>query len=327
MGSHSETNNNKNMSFHIELSPIAAGREDAVPAWAELLAVGLVLLYQTCDALDGLQARRTGTSSALGELLDHSLDCVCLTAFTFGYCCSQRLGFGATTVVSLVVSWVPWWLAQWEAYHTGVVRTGGALFGITEIELVVASIHVISAVAGPEVWRLRLPSLSRDGWGVELRYVCMGIQLSVAAALSALSARSCLAALEGRAQVAAALRRALPLATLAGFAVLWPLTLPALHPGLLCLAVSGLYTRQATELVLCHMTREEYPSRNYALVMLPVVYSLGLAGLLDGPAGLALFGLYALFCVWDALLYAADAAEEVADHLGACLLRVGKRGS
>jgi len=47
-------------------SPSFRRREDAVPAWAELLAAGLVLLYQTCDAVDGLQARRTGTSSALG---------------------------------------------------------------------------------------------------------------------------------------------------------------------------------------------------------------------------------------------------------------------
>lgn len=38
-------------------------------------AVGL-FIYQSLDAIDGKQARRTNSSSALGELFDHGCDAV-----------------------------------------------------------------------------------------------------------------------------------------------------------------------------------------------------------------------------------------------------------
>lgn len=44
------------------------------PLWAYLLcAVGL-FVYQSLDAIDGKQARRTNSSSPLGELFDHGCD-------------------------------------------------------------------------------------------------------------------------------------------------------------------------------------------------------------------------------------------------------------
>lgn len=44
------------------------------PLWAYLLcAVGL-FIYQSLDAIDGKQARRTNSSSPLGELFDHGCD-------------------------------------------------------------------------------------------------------------------------------------------------------------------------------------------------------------------------------------------------------------
>jgi phosphatidylglycerophosphate synthase len=33
-----------------------------------------LFIYQTLDAIDGKQARRTGSSNALGELFDHGCD-------------------------------------------------------------------------------------------------------------------------------------------------------------------------------------------------------------------------------------------------------------
>lgn len=38
-------------------------------------ALGL-FIYQSLDAIDGKQARRTNSSSALGELFDHGCDAV-----------------------------------------------------------------------------------------------------------------------------------------------------------------------------------------------------------------------------------------------------------
>jgi len=42
-----------------------------VPRWTYLgFGIG-IFVYQTLDAIDGKQARRTGSSSPLGQLFDH----------------------------------------------------------------------------------------------------------------------------------------------------------------------------------------------------------------------------------------------------------------
>ncbi len=47
-----------------------------VPGWAcYLCALGL-FIYQSLDAIDGKQARRTKSSSPLGELFDHGCDSI-----------------------------------------------------------------------------------------------------------------------------------------------------------------------------------------------------------------------------------------------------------
>lgn len=47
---------------------------DNVPAWCSLLFAVALFLYQTLDAIDGKQARRTNSSSPLGQLFDHGCD-------------------------------------------------------------------------------------------------------------------------------------------------------------------------------------------------------------------------------------------------------------
>src|SRR5262245_21781737 len=45
-----------------------------LPAWVCALNALCIYVYQTLDALDGKQARRTRSSSPLGELFDHGCD-------------------------------------------------------------------------------------------------------------------------------------------------------------------------------------------------------------------------------------------------------------
>lgn len=61
------------------------------PSWAYLQAALGLFIYQTLDATDGKQARRTGSSTPLGELFDHGCDAFsqgetpCFTNFFFPY--------------------------------------------------------------------------------------------------------------------------------------------------------------------------------------------------------------------------------------------------
>lgn len=52
-------------------SPALCGE---APRWVYFSAAALLLSYQSLDGSDGKQARRTGSGSALGELMDHGLD-------------------------------------------------------------------------------------------------------------------------------------------------------------------------------------------------------------------------------------------------------------
>jgi phosphatidylglycerophosphate synthase len=51
-----------------------------IPPWLYLVNIACLFWYQTLDAIDGKQARRTGSSSPLGELFDHgNLNIIALT--------------------------------------------------------------------------------------------------------------------------------------------------------------------------------------------------------------------------------------------------------
>lgn len=76
------------------------------PLWAYLLcAVGL-FVYQSLDAIDGKQARRTNSSSPLGELFDHGCDSLStgtfMTCWTLFPPCSSESE--APNVLSCVLS-------------------------------------------------------------------------------------------------------------------------------------------------------------------------------------------------------------------------------
>ena len=49
---------------------------ETAPSWVYYYAAITLFAYQTLDAIDGKQARRTGTGSPLGELFDHGMDCI-----------------------------------------------------------------------------------------------------------------------------------------------------------------------------------------------------------------------------------------------------------
>ena len=89
--------------------------------------------YQTLDAIDGKQARRTGAASPLGQLFDHGCDAVvtCITGFSFpimltlGNQPSPSNNFRPNNIVVYlfaVTMFGSFWFANWEEYHTGILR-------------------------------------------------------------------------------------------------------------------------------------------------------------------------------------------------------------
>lgn len=89
------------------------------PRWLAALTGTCIFFYQTMDNMDGKQARRTGSSTALGLLFDHGCD-----AINAGLCVipmSAAMGTGWTLGVffPLWCGMVPFYFETWEEYHVG----------------------------------------------------------------------------------------------------------------------------------------------------------------------------------------------------------------
>lgn len=127
------------------LSPSSYGG----PAWLYLFNAVSMFIYQSMDALDGKQARRTGSSSPLGELFDHGCDAVTTVvgALTLG----SALGVDLTLcLVTLILMMMAFYCAQWEEYYTGTLTLG--YIGVTEAQIGAMGIYLISFFCGVQWW-------------------------------------------------------------------------------------------------------------------------------------------------------------------------------
>ena len=62
-----------------------------IPSWVFYYAALSLWLYSTLDAIDGKQARRTQSSSALGQLFDHGCDAFCVSFLLINVGASGKL--------------------------------------------------------------------------------------------------------------------------------------------------------------------------------------------------------------------------------------------
>jgi len=89
-----------------------------------MCAIGL-FLYQTLDAIDGKQARRTNTSSPMGELFDHGCDAVSTLFLSTSIACSISLGSYPRFLFFFFINNVAiFYLAHWQTYCFGKLMFG-----------------------------------------------------------------------------------------------------------------------------------------------------------------------------------------------------------
>lgn len=77
--------------FHLFCSYSPNGIEPP-PRWTCFLCALGLFIYQSLDSIDGKQARRTNTSSPLGELFDHGCDSISTIFVALSACISCQLG-------------------------------------------------------------------------------------------------------------------------------------------------------------------------------------------------------------------------------------------
>ncbi|KAF2704005.1 Choline/ethanolaminephosphotransferase [Pleomassaria siparia CBS 279.74] len=146
-------------------------------------AIGL-FLYQTFDAVDGSQARRTQQSGPLGELFDHGtqwtrrpvrtsantypgVDAINTTLEVLLFAATVNLGQGWKTVAVLFASSLTFYVQTWDEYHTHTL-TLGIVSGPVEGILVLCVVYGATAfLGGGSFWQqplLQTIGISNSGF-------------------------------------------------------------------------------------------------------------------------------------------------------------------
>lgn len=161
--------------FHCSYSPNGI---EPPPRWTCFLCALGLFIYQSLDSIDGKQARRTNTSSPLGELFDHGCDSISTIFVALSACISCQLGhypnwlffqvsiqciyaMKSMYIILLLQCFCAialFYCAHWQTYVSGTMRFGK--IDVTEAQFSIIGIHMISAILGPEIWLTKVRYIS-----------------------------------------------------------------------------------------------------------------------------------------------------------------------
>lgn len=259
------------------------------PQWLYFSFAFGLWMYSTMDNVDGKQARRTGTSSGLGELFDHGIDSLNCTLGSLLE--TAAMGLGATKVgaFTALVPCLPMFFSTWETYHTHTLYLG-YFNGPTEGLILACSIMILSGIYGPHIWHLELqllvdlpPSLDflrehtiRDFWVYILLFSFFVAHLPFCI-LNVASARR-----QKGLPLAPTFMDWIPMVIYVGATVAWfwsPDTILLRHNHLVlyCLTQSFVFGRMTTKIILAHLTRQPFP--HWTILMAPLIGGAVLANL------------------------------------------------
>ncbi|XP_077289834.1 choline/ethanolaminephosphotransferase 1 bbc isoform X7 [Arctopsyche grandis] len=129
------------------------------PRWTYALCGLGLFIYQSLDAIDGKQARRTGTSSPLGELFDHGCDSISTVFVALSACAAVQLGQYPTWMFfQCFCAMTLFYCAHWQTYVSGTLKFGKV--DVTEAQFAIIAIQMVSAIFGSNIWLTSIPGLN-----------------------------------------------------------------------------------------------------------------------------------------------------------------------
>ncbi|KAF2808590.1 ethanolaminephosphotransferase 1 [Mytilinidion resinicola] len=249
------------------------------PSWLYYsFAVGL-WMYSTMDNVDGKQARRTGTSSGLGELFDHGIDSLNCTLASLLETAAMGYGPTKTGAFTALIPCLPMFFSTWETYHTHTLYLG-YFNGPTEGLILACTIMILSGYYGPEMWSTPLvahfPSLEPHIGQTTFRDLWVPILIS-SFLIAHLPACIVNVSKARRAQGLSILPLFVEWTPMAIFVASTAAWLGSPHSNLLtdnhlvlfCLTMSLVFGRMTTKIILAHLTHQPFPM--YTVMLTPLV--------------------------------------------------------
>nr|NP_725301.1 bb in a boxcar, isoform B [Drosophila melanogaster]AAF58369.1 bb in a boxcar, isoform B [Drosophila melanogaster] len=295
---------------------------EAPPRWTCLLCALGLFIYQSLDSIDGKQARRTNTSSPLGELFDHGCDSISTVFVALSACISCQLGhypnwlfFQCFCAIAL------FYCAHWQTYVSGTMRFGR--IDVTEAQFSIIAIHLVSAALGPEIWLTKIGIGSIQLWyGPAVTTIVCGL-LSLTYVFSVIKAGG--VGKNG--------------STVAGTSVLSPsipltlVVLPALmiaqkspqnlfteHASVYIMAFGMVAAKVTNKLVIAHMTKAEMEYLDWSLLGPSLLFLNQYFNCIVPEIWLLWFTL--IWGTQDLLRYCAQVCLEICQHLRIDLFRI-----
>ncbi|OJJ32020.1 hypothetical protein ASPWEDRAFT_44036 [Aspergillus wentii DTO 134E9] len=248
------------------------------PSWLYYsFALGM-WMYSTLDNVDGKQARRTGTSSGLGELFDHGIDSLNCTLASLLE--TAAMGFGSTKLgaYTALIPCLAMYFSTWETYHTHTLYLG-YFNGPTEGLLIAISLMIASGIYGPQIWSqpitdwLNYPQLFGNNSVKDLWLPILAFGFFVGhlpgCVLNVVAARK-----SQNLPVAPIFKEWIPMIVFTVCNVAWLFspysTLLANNRLVLyCWTISFVFGRMTTKIILAHLTRQPFPF--WTVLLTPLV--------------------------------------------------------
>ncbi|SBS98949.1 ethanolaminephosphotransferase, putative [Plasmodium malariae] len=108
-----------------------------------------LFMYQTLDALDGKQARRTNTSSPLGQLFDHGCDSITSVFFVNSSTSGIHVFGNGEEPRKNAYSYM---YLYWIEHYTKVYNTSLGSIGVTESDIFIIALCVVRGIKGAAIY-------------------------------------------------------------------------------------------------------------------------------------------------------------------------------
>ncbi|ODQ64393.1 ethanolaminephosphotransferase [Nadsonia fulvescens var. elongata DSM 6958] len=260
----------------------------SAPSWAYLTyALGL-FLYQTFDACDGGQARRTGQSGPLGELFDHCVDAINTSLGVYIFASASNLGYGWCLVLAQFATLCNFYMSTWEEYNTGTLYLS-AFSGPVEGILIVVFLFILVSFTGPQIFHTSFANIIGVNTGISYLNMITPIQVYLVFGVVALGFNirsACVNVLKSRRTRGLPTRGALsgliPFFAFYVSVFTWVYVCPAVltqygFPFLLIVGLSNAF--MVGRIILAHLTKTDFPYFHFVTLLPSVCILLHFLGI------------------------------------------------
>ncbi|XP_029641489.1 ethanolaminephosphotransferase 1 [Octopus sinensis] len=133
----------------------------SIPNWVWLVCALNNFIAHTLDGIDGKQARRTNSSTPLGELFDHGLDSwatLFLPIAIYSVFGRGDYSVGVFHIYAILIgTMMSFFCSHWEKYNTGVLFLP---WGYDASQLAMTVFYLVTYFGGYEMWKFIVPVLN-----------------------------------------------------------------------------------------------------------------------------------------------------------------------